>query len=265
MYTSVAGVSQSLEVFPFASKAFDTPLPFAIGPFAYSPDGRALYAKVLRFGTCGLFRIEFSPTRATPIPGSETVGVGSLAVTQRGDKLVIAGGQRGAPCSIFEFVLASGAVRKLISASPCDPMKITTHWGHLSVAPDGNRATALRNHRLELIDFSKGTAAAIPGEFVLGTWSPDGKWLAAVKSGSDTTFLLDSTTLRQRRVVGPTLLVWSPDSRYLLADKRRTLCGLYAATLEVVDVETGARTEIASSRCRVDRNTVGWVSRGIAQ
>jgi hypothetical protein len=269
-YVSVAGVSQGLEIFPFAAKAFTIALPFPLGPFAFSPNGKALYGARLfdnpaRPPIPGLFKVDLDPIRATAVRGSEAVGVESLAVSEHGDKIIIAGGERGAPCGIFELTLASAAIRRVVTASPCDPLNISSHWLGISVSPDGTRATAHRNHHLDLIDLVAGTVTQAPDDFLLGAWSPDGKWLAAVKAGSNATVLLDARTLEQRRVIGMTDLVWSPDSRYLLAKNRQIPCGPEAATLQMVDVDTGKRIEIRASKCLIDRDTVGWVSEQVTK
>ena len=78
---------------------------------------------------------------------------------------------------------------------------------------------------------------------------------------------MGAKTLSQERILGSTTLIWSPDSRYLLNKKFNLGCGLSGlggvGTLEVVDVGTGKRTEVESSSCAVDRNTIGWVSSDI--
>ena len=135
------------------------------------------------------------------------------------------------------------------------------HVVGVSIAPD-IRVTALRNHKLELINLTDGSVRVVPGGFTLGSWSPDGKWLAGIRT--EDTFLMAADTLAPGHTLGTTDLVWSPDSRYLLGNERELLCGAYAATLVAVDVESGKRTRITSSRCRIDRGTVGWVSSEVA-
>jgi WD40 repeat protein len=264
MYTSEAGVSQALEVFPFGASAFRIPLPFALGTFAYNPDGKALYAALLAATPRpGLFKIEFDPIRVSPVPGSSAIGATSFAVASLQNKLVISGAQRGF-CGILELSLSSGDARNVVKNPDCDVLDPVSKWSALSVSPDGMRATALRHHRLELIDLVRGEVTALEDGLVLAAWSPDGEWLAAVRGGGDETILLDARSLKRRKVLDGVELEWSPDSRYLLGSKRRVACGPEAGTLEIVDIGTGARTEIASSRCRVDRNTTGWISGQIA-
>jgi WD40 repeat protein len=268
MYMSVAGVSQELEIFPFDAKMFNIPLPFPLGAFTYGPDGKALYATALSLDPVNhfipsLFKIEFNPTRAISIPGSEVLSFNSLAISSQKDKIIAAGARRGTPCGIFELSVPTGNVREIAQISQCDPLNPLMYWSEVEVSPDGKRAIALRNHELHLIDLTNGKVSVMPNDFILGAWSPDGKWLAAVKNGSDKTFLLDARTLAQSRIIGSTELKWSPDSRYLLGIKHDFACSPEIGTLEVVDIENGRRTEIASSRCRIDRSTLGWVSNEI--
>lgn len=265
MYMSVAGVSQELEVFPFDAKMFSIPLPFPLAALTYSQDGNALYASALSLDPVhhfipSLFKIEFNPTRAISLPGSEALSVDSFAISSQKDRIIVAGGRRGAPCGIFELTLPPGNVREIAQISQCDPLNPMVHWSHLDLSPDGKRAISLQNHHLHLIDLTNGKVSVMPDNFILGAWSPDGKWLAAVKDGSDKTFLLDARTLVQSRIIESTELKWTPDSRYLLGRKHDWACSPEIGTLEIVDVQNGKRTEIASSRCRIDRSTLGWVS-----
>lgn len=264
MYTSTFGVSQEVEVFPFVGKAFRIPIPFPLGHLAYSPDGRALYASALDplngQGPRGLFRIELSPFRVVPVAGSSVLGFDGFALTADQKKIVVAGGGMATPCGIFGLDLRDGSVKTIVFGSPCDPLNPLAHWGDFSLSPDGRRATAFRYHHLELIDLVTAKVTVLEGlEF--GSWSPDGKWLAVMREGSEDTVLLDARTLSRRRSIGRTSLRWSPDSRYLLNEKFPLLCGLgEIGTLETVDVNTGVRREIASSRCQINMATLGWVN-----
>jgi WD40 repeat protein len=110
---------------------------------------------------------------------------------------------------------------------------------------------------VELIDIARGSAEPLDGAFFIAAWSPDGKWLAAVEKGEKgRTILLDAKTLARRRTLGPSEVDWSPDSRYILAVEP---CGPYSGTFSAMSVETGERTVIASSKCRVNQATTGWV------
>jgi hypothetical protein len=56
-------------------------------------------------------------------------------------------------------------------------------------------------------------------------------------------------------------LQWSPDYRYLLLLDLGA-CGIgtgYFGTLETLDIDTGQRAAIASSRCEVNHESFGWI------
>jgi len=97
-------------------------------------------------------------------------------------------------------------------------------------------------------------------------WSPDGKWIAALSFTEPMEIeLIRASDLSMQRSLGPDTagrLQWSPDSRGLLVWDAG-FCGLgsgYLGTLQIVDVGTGERTQISSSKCRVDLMSFGWVS-----
>jgi hypothetical protein len=273
LYTAAHGASQDLEIYPFNASAFRIALPFPLYVFTFSPAGDALYASDLDdfLGIVdprsprkpGLFKIELDdPVHMSPVAGSEAFSVKDLAVSSRQDKIVISAAQFGAACGIFEVGLP-GPVRPIATSSSCDA---TAQWTYLSLSPDETRAAAVRNRHLELIDLTTG-AVTEPrgGRYARGAWSPDGKWLAVIETESGNTILLDPRTFEERRVLGATDLQWSPDSAYLLARTRQLVCGIgEAGTLEAVNIATGRRTEIASSRCLIDRNTIGWVRSQVA-
>ena len=215
----------------------------------------------------GVFKVQFDPVRVSLLPGSERLfPVYSLAVSAAKDMLVAIGfepgGKRGMS-SLLELNLKTGAVRTIVESFA--PMTDRTiYYANLSLKPDALQATAYHNHRVEIIDLTNGATRLLEAGIEAAAWSPDGRWLAVNKGA--TTILLDSSTLKQRRVLGATLLKWSPDSRYLLNRKSQLMCGLSeAGTLEIVDVQTGRRTEVGSSKCLVDRDTLGWLSAAVAR
>jgi len=273
------GVAQELAVFPLSGKAFGLPLPAALDVLAFGPEGNALYARHLGDMAAvagepepGLVKIEFNPMRVSAVRGSATLSrYYAVAVSRLQDRLILSGHLVGTPrssCGIFELQLATGSVRPVVESRACDPVTDPpyAHWEYISVSPDGLRAVALRNHRLELINLSDGEVSVVGGgAYLMGAWSPDGRWLAAVKSKADDTSLLNARTLGEGRPIGGTDLQWSPDSRYLLARERSLLCGLgETGTFEVVDVALGKRSEVQSSRCLINRARTGWVSSAIA-
>jgi hypothetical protein len=109
----------------------------------------------------------------------------------------------------------------------------------------------------------------------MGAWSPDGKWIAARESGRyDKLFLLDALDFSRRRALGGAIVAeptWSTDSRYLLLWKDYLFrCGIYPdleppATLETLDVQTGKRSAIRTSQCKITGGPTGWISSEIVR
>jgi hypothetical protein len=121
MYYDMFGVSQELEIFPIAGDPINVPLPFTLGGFACSPNGKALFAADGRgpgLAKRGLFKIEFNPTRASLIPGTLDLNFDSFAVSANEDTVVVAGALPGAPCGIFELRTHSGGGKNNRVRSP---------------------------------------------------------------------------------------------------------------------------------------------------
>jgi WD40 repeat protein len=110
-----------------------------------------------------------------------------------------------------------------------------------------------------LIDLTDGSVKQLPSNLELGTWSPNGKWLATIDRKKGHTILMDAVTLTHLKTLPESNLDWSPDSRYLLGVKKRDVCGSYFATLEATDIETGKTVTIEPSHCRIYKATTGWV------
>lgn len=264
-------VSEGIEIFPLEGKEFTIPLPFAVRALAYGPDGEALFG-VVAFGPgskakpAGLCRIELRPVRTIPVPGSNIFGINSLAVSAHQNRIIISGIRKARSVEergIFELNPLTGESRLLV---PNDKPKLgnlfpaQSAWSHLAVTPDGKRAVAVRQKVLEVIDLITGDIKQLSSNLEFGTWSPDGKWLAAVDWKKGRTVLMDAATLVPQRTLSESNLDWSPDSRYLLGAKKNDLCGPYFATLEATNIETGKAVTISSSHCKVNRATTGWVS-----
>jgi hypothetical protein len=271
MYTSGSSGPQ-LKVFPLSGTVFTIPLPFALENITYALDGKALYAtrQFLPLSFPGppvakLFKVEFDPIRVSPVPGSEGLGViYSLAVSARQDKIIALGtvlNSNEPGCPIIELTVATGTLRTIVQNYACRPFDPLVYVAHLSLSPDSTRAIAMRNHHVDLIDLSSGKSTSV-GDGEQGSWSPDGKWIA-IRRG-ERTILLDASTLSQWKAVGAADLEWSPDSRYLLNSKAKPICMSELGTLEMVDVETGKRTDVESSSCLINRN-VGWLTREVTR
>jgi WD40 repeat protein len=249
-----------LVVFPLDGKAFKIPIRSVASVF-FGPTGRALYGACTPYPAIGDARLKMATCKIDLKTGSTVPVVGSTglhgyyasAVSNNEDRMVFLGVGH-----LVELTLPDGKIRTV-------PLEGAAQyrWTHVSLSPDGERAVAVRNGRLELIHLSHGITEPLGDEFFIAEWSPDGKWLAAVEKGdAGRTILMDATTLTRRRVLGPSELDWSPDSRYLLGFKS---CDAYYGTLEAIDVGTGERTTIQSSKCQVNQATTGWVSSEIGE
>ena len=270
---------QRITVFPLDEETFSIRLPFALGPFAFSADGKVLYGEAMGepqqrrsapspAPSPRLYKIVFNPTLVSPVEGSEGLRpIYSIAVSRHQDKIVISGINETS-CGIFELNLSQGKLKRVLDNPDCllpGSEGYLAAWLTISLSPDGQKAVAIRKHRLELIDLTHATVRALGGGFVKAAWSPDGKWIAALQdNGSEMrTVLMDTSSFVERRILGESNVEWSPDSRYLLAAKDDDHCAHNFGTLEAMDVETGKRTTIDSSRCKVNEVTTAWVSREI--
>jgi hypothetical protein len=100
-------------------------------------------------------------------------------------------------------------------------------------------------------------------------WSPDGRWISAIKDDGRIV-LIDSDDTERRRDRGPAgggPVEWSPDSKYMLAPRSQLRCALslYFESLEAIEVETGKRILIKTSRCEVGPGWSGWIDPAIAR
>ena len=277
--------SEALSVFPPEGSAVKVNVPFHLGHVVFGPHGKSIYATnaviqdgILREQT-GLSKIEFNPIRSSPVAGTAAFHIKSFVVSLREDKVAISVNhqdRQGIPCGIFEILLPTGNVRQVLK-SDCHDMWA---WDKLSLSPDGTQAIATvgsntdRDLHLELIDVVRGTTKPIHGDYWVGAWSPDGKWIAVLGNRNRDLSLIDPQDFSRRRSLGSTTSImpaWSPDSRYLLLWKyRRFRCGFFLdieppGTLETLDIASGKRSAVQSSECRLDNGPTGWVSSEIAR
>ena len=270
------GPAGSLVVFSHGAEAVPIRLPFPARHVVYSPDGKSLYAQPMPLGAC-LYKIEFNPTRSKPVacpPGLQFQGV---AVSRSEDRLLFSGryGSDGNLfCGVFEILLPGGTIRPVLKAScPGEP------WDSLSYSPDGKRAVGVVAKAIGLfaksreaaspfppssvvvIELDSGAARSIGSGFLPASWSPDGRWIAAVQNGGGSkTVLFDATSFAKVKTLPGSEAEWSPDSRYLL---RVDPCANETGTVEAVSVDSGEGKPILSSRCKVYNVSTGWVSDSI--
>jgi len=265
---------EPLTVFLPNGKTVKVSLPQKLAHVAFGPDGKSLYGSGgidIRHprSTEKLVKIEFEPLRTTDVPGGQDFGIFDFAVAPAEDKIIISGfhgAGASRTCGLFELKLPAGAFRQLSEIGGCD---YPTSFTGLSVPPGAERMLAQRHGKWELMDLRTGALQELDREVWLASWSPDGKWIAAVSSYKRSRLvLLDADNPSRRRDLGHTGggLYWSPDSRYLLLYKDELRCGLVSEiySMERLDVRTGRREIVKPARCQIYGGLSGWVSNEIA-
>jgi hypothetical protein len=269
-------VEHFVAVFPPSGNEFEISLPLITQWFAYGPSGRSVFATALRetgprsfTDQPGIFKIELDPVRVSTIQGLDAFySVGPFAVSQ-GEDLAVFGGAKGnypaGSCGVYEIGLSAWVVRAVIETSDC---RAGSPWRVLSLSPEGTEALISASRRLALLDLSKGTITQIEGQLSGGSFSPDGRWIAALQLGDpkapSRTVLIDRTSLASRRDLGgveDAEVVWSPDSRFLLHAVYRPACPSQdPLALETLEVQTGRRSLIKDSICNSGSSRqIGWI------
>jgi hypothetical protein len=265
-----------IAVFPPAGKEFEISIPSIPRWFAYGPSGRSVYATTLRAtgpksftDQPGILKIELDPVRASNIPGLDAFySLGPFVVSQ-GEDLLVSGGAKGnypaGTCGLYEIRLPAGDVRPAIETSGC---QAGSPWRVLSISPDGKEGLVSANRSLALLDLAQGSITKIEGQLSGGSFSPDGRWIAALQLGDpkapSKTVLIDRTNLAIRRDLGgieDSEVVWSPDSRFLLHAVYRAACpSQNPLALETLEVQTGKRLLIKDSICNSGSSRqIGWI------
>ena len=258
------GDEPKLHVFPVDAQPFTIPLPFQLGKFAVTPDGMALYGQ--RFfdpkgHNTGLYKIEFGPTRATRLTGSE--GLASVyGIATSSTKIVVSAGHLTnaglvAECGLYELMLSSGDVHKILSNSDC---KYVSSWSSISLSPDSQKIVAVRMHRLELIDTETKAVQSLGDGFYYTAWSPDGRWIAALGDNGEHTVIIDASALTKRKTLPRSEVIWSPDSHSILVSRFHSRCSPDFGTLHLIDIESGKASIIQSSDCEINQLVFGWVN-----
>ncbi len=260
-------VSGSEMLVPFSDK-----LPRDFYPITVGPNGRVLYGESLTPGSGkGIWAVQLRPLLVRVVPGSIGLSeIWHLAVSEETRRLFVAGPSkytRMGDCGTFEIDPTEGGFRVLLSGKfpGCG-------GGGGPISPEGKRALTFAGGKLEVIALETGAVHVIDGlgagvisggiTWVSGCdWSPDGRWIACVRNGN--IILVNSDNSRERKDLGRSGSLqprWSPDSRTILISKPEVGCGLgYGGSLELIEVYTGKRTRVTSSRCRVGSGMLAWV------
>jgi WD40 repeat protein len=211
-----------------------------------------------------LYKIEFGPTRASKVAGSkELTSVFGIAVSQT--KIVVSAGYLNSAgfldeksCGMYELTLETGKVRKVLSNSDCEYL---SSWGGISLSPNGEQVVAVRKRRLELVNLETAAVRSLGDGFSVAAWSPDGLWIAALEyGGRSRTILFDASNFAKRRELPSSEVIWSPDSRYIVAVGQVFLCGGYRGTPHLIDIETGKTSAIRGTACKVTNTLSGWIN-----
>jgi hypothetical protein len=271
-----------LTLFPSDGPAVTLPLPDGLPESltvnAFSPDGKAVYLQKAELASDGsIIKVEFKPARQSIVPG--TVGLGTiwnLTVARPSGRIYVSGiSKTRRQCGTFEIDPDSGDFRTLlIGAFP------NCGGGGGAISPDGKRVISYSSDDLSVIDLETHAVEALKG--IAGkarqteitwpqtaNWSPDGRWMS-VALPADRILLIDATDLSKRKRLGHSggpMILWSPDSRYLLLSRSQFRCALYLFfdSLESVEVATGKRRLIHSSQCEVGGGWFGWLNSDAVQ
>jgi hypothetical protein len=265
-----------IAVFPPAGREFEISVPLIPRWLAYGPSGRSVYATALKetgprsfTDERGMFKIELDPVRVSMIQGLDAFGsIGPFAVSQDED-LVVSGGSKGnsypaKSCGVYKVHLPAGDVSAAIETSDC---RAGSPWQVLSLSPEKTEALISANRNLALLDLAKGSITKIEGQLSNGSFSPDGKWIAAVEINNPNPpkiILIDRRDLTKRRDLGgseDSEAFWSPDSKFLLHAVYRPACpSQNPLALETLEVQTGNRSLIKDSICNSgSSHQIGWV------
>jgi len=270
-----------LALFPATGQEMKVPLrPGLNGSFYFlgsSSDATILYGGMPGQDSTGLKELQFNPVRERIVPGS--VGLGNIvnfSVSREPGKFYVSAWliRSGTTleswltrpdtmeweCGDFEIDSNAGVLRPLRLSRPPDC------GGPIS--PDGKTEIHTSGKNVSLLDLATGTSVAIGTDIKWPTWSPDGRWIAAVVKGA--VVLIDPRNPLEKRRLGEAdgFMIWSPDSKYLLLQKSQISCWptVYGVSLEVLNVETRKRSVIKSSHCNVLGGTsMLWINRGVVQ
>ena len=255
--------AQQLTIFPFDSDhEIGIRVPFGVGAMFFNANYDFLYAMG---GGASLFKLEFNPARISTVPGFAKFSIYLKPSKSRQQEQILVDGnylnEGQLTCGIFAVNLSNGGAIPLHQEECGD----ASGRSDFSPSPDAARAVEIYREALRVIDLSRGTSTVLGQGFHQAAWSPDGKWIAALERGErEETVLFDAATLTRVRTLERSTVSWSPDSRYLLASEWVFPCPPLNYSLQTIDIETGDRETIRSSKCKVLVSQVGWVKKTIA-
>jgi hypothetical protein len=141
------------------------------------------------------------------------------------------------------------------------------------VSPDGKRDLRIKaelhapSGPLILRELATGVEQNIGKGYATPSWSPDGRWIAAVHEPKEIVLIDTNNLLKKIKLgSGEGPLIWSPDSKWLTLPRSELSCTftLYFESLQILNVETRRKTKIPSSHCEVLSGATAWLSRDIA-
>jgi WD40 repeat protein len=228
------------------------------GRTVFGPEGKTIFV----LGSEGVARIDLKPAHRSIVRGtSGFTAVWHLTLTQPSGRIFVSGSLRtsgGVECGTYEIDPDAERPRKLLAGAFPD-----CGAGRGETSPDGRRVLGYAGGFLCVTDLATGASQLIRGLKGVseGAWSPDGKWIGAIRDGI--VFLVDPKTFRLKKIgkASEGSIEWSPDSTKLLVIRSQISCmpSLYFESLAVIDLQTGKESIIKSSHCNVSGGWVGWL------
>ncbi len=250
----------SLSVFPSGPKQVTLSLSADGRPYEFGPSGRTLYGIVHE--NC-LYKLDLESNLGTKVacPTGFRFRAGDVALSVREDKALIFGGWWDGPdrkCAVFEIALPNG-VPKLVTSADCKDRPARHSF---TCSLDCKFAKIIHHGVLEVLDVGTGEFHSLGAGFLAASFSPDGKWIAALKDDPRAaTILFDGATLRRRKTLPESEAQWSADSHHLL--RIQGCWGGEDGTAEALNIDTGKAKPIRSSRCQIYNLGTGWVDNRI--
>src|ERR1700683_942354 len=255
-YVQGAMKPYQLVLFPFDGPEIIVPLPAELPTgmrvIGFGSDGKAIYGQKADplNRSIGIYKIEFHPARAGVVPGSAGMGE-VLCLTESSSSGRIIVFSRSLNGGVFEIDPDAGTSRPMPAGSAPGCQGISSPE---ILSPDGNPVIRRHGKQLDLIDMKTGESRVIKGVSAdaICIWSPNGQRIECSRDNEEVAVIDVGDPFRRKTFRGG-LGEWSPDSKYLLRVKSQLSClpTLYGESLDVLEVETGKRTAVRSSHCRI--------------